>query len=389
MTGVVCVPTRRQRIPVQNPRPWSGEQVRIAGSWPSRRGQPVSVALSPSGDRLALSVGQRLSVSPILDATCGEPLLQVGCALAPGLTFSPNGSRLGFRDDDGKGQILDLAGHGPAGEPRLHPLDTTSAMAFSPRGDQLATLAPSLQGRVTVTLRGLQGEKVWDSVLTRNRLPNLGSEGMHLAWSPDGRFLACTLGGSTIWLVAAANGCAQRRFDNHSMTVTGLDWIDDGWLLSASEDATMQLWQVDDASPSTVVETIPAAGMIFVRERSTALIWSADHELLAWSLTDPPTQLWHRNPPTRSVAAHFTRLAVSAVNGLLALVDAGARTPQPLPLPMPMPKFCCSATRGWANLRSAWSWAKNHSAPPSRHTEGGSGYYLGPRNRIHRVTGRC
>ena len=72
------------------------------------------------------------------------------------------------------------------------------------------------------------------------------------------------------------------------------------------------------------METIAAAGMVFVRERRTALIWSARGELLAWSLGGTPAQLWDRDPPSRSVAAHFTRLAVSAVDGLLALVDAGA-----------------------------------------------------------------
>ena len=64
--------------------------------------------------------------------------------------------------------------------------------------------------------------------------------------------------------------------------------------------------------------------MVFVRERRTALIWSARGELLAWSLAETPAQLWDRDPPSRNVAAYFTRPAVSAVAGLLALVDAGS-----------------------------------------------------------------
>ena len=116
----------------------------------------------------------------------------------------------------------------------------------------------------------------------------------------------------------------MRQFDDHSQTVTGLSWIDDEWIVSASMDATLQVWRPDDPVSATVVETIAAAGMVFVRERRTALIWSARGELLAWSLAETPAQLWYRDPPSRSVAAHFTRLAVSAVDGLLALVDAGA-----------------------------------------------------------------
>jgi GTPase SAR1 family protein/nucleotide-binding universal stress UspA family protein len=327
---VVFVPEGQQRIPAHGQpetfRPWSRGKFRVADSWPTRRDQPVSVALSPTADRLALSVGQRLSVSMISGCSRSEPLLQLPCALAPGLTWSPGGDKLAFRDDDGKGRLLDLSGGIPAVdvEPRMEMLAVTSVMAFAPEGDRLATLAPSLPGRMTLSLLGPAQEPLWECVLTRNRMTSYRSEGVNLAWSPDGRFLACTTGMSTVWLIDAADGHWVGRFDDHSRTVTGLSWIDDDWVLSASEDATLQRWRPDGSSPSTVVETIPAAGMAFVREQSTALIWSADGELFAWSLADTPTQLWYRDPPSRSVAAHFTRLAISAVNGLLALVDAGA-----------------------------------------------------------------
>ncbi len=314
----------------QTHRPWSQAQVRVADSWPTKRGQPVSVALSPTADRLALSVGQRLSVSAISDRqTRGEPLYQLACALAPGLAWSPAGDKLAFRDVDGRCRVLSLAGEVPVvdGEVQTELLGVTSAMAFSPGGERLATLAPSLPGRMTLTLCGLRGEEFWESTLTRPRA-SYRSEGVNLAWSPDGKFLACTTGtsstASTVWLIDASDGCTVGQFDNHSDTVTGLAWIDDDWVLSASEDATLQLWRPDGSAPTTVVETISTAGMIFVGERDTALIWSGDGELFAWSLGDTPIQLWYRNPPSRNVAAHFTRLAVSAVNGLLALVDAGA-----------------------------------------------------------------
>lgn len=203
-------------------------------------------------------------------------------------------------------------------------LGVTTAMAFAPDGDRLVMLAPSLAGRMTLTLIGSGQQAMWDRVLTRNRMSSYGSEGVNLAWSPDGRLLACTTGTSTIWVINTVTGQPVRQFDGHSQTVTGLSWIDDDRILSASTDATLQVWRPDDSVPSTVVETVAAAGMVFVREQGTALIWSANGELLAWSPTEAPAQLWSRDPPSRSVAAHFTRLAVSAVNGLLALIDPGA-----------------------------------------------------------------
>ncbi len=203
-------------------------------------------------------------------------------------------------------------------------LGIASAMAFAPDGDRIVTVSPSLHGKMTLAL--IQpGHKVeWECVLASNRMSTNRSDGVNLAWSPDGRLLACTTGTSTVWLIDTANGQKIGKFDNHSLTVTGLDWMDDDRIVSASEDATLQLWRPDGSESSTVVETIPAAGMVFVRERGTALLWSAKGELFVWSLIDSPVQLWYRDPPSRSVAAHFTRLAISAVDGLLALVDAGA-----------------------------------------------------------------
>ena len=77
-------------------RLWSRGQVRVADSWPTRRGQPVSVALSPAGDRLALAVGQRLSVLDVADSSLLESPLHMACALAPGRTWSPGRRQAGI-----------------------------------------------------------------------------------------------------------------------------------------------------------------------------------------------------------------------------------------------------------------------------------------------------
>jgi small GTP-binding protein len=307
-------------------QPWAPGQVRVADSWPTRRDQPASVALSPAGDRLALAIGLRLSVADITDGVHVESRLQMPCALAPELTWSPGGDKLAFRDDDGRGRLVELSGSlASGGEGNRRSLGAVSALAFVPDDDRLAVLAQSLPGRMTLKLSRPGGKVIWERELARNRMSRGHLEGVNLAVSPDGSLLACTTGTSTVWVFETDTGQPVRQFDDHAHTVTGVSWIDDERVLSASMDATLRVWRPNDSVSSTVVETIAVAGMAFVRERGTALIWSASGELLAWSLAETPAQLWYRDPPSRSVAAHFTRLAVSAVDGLLALIDAGAK----------------------------------------------------------------
>jgi GTPase SAR1 family protein len=306
-------------------RPWSRRQVRIAGSWPNRRDQSVSVALSPAGDRLALSVGQRLSVQ---DVTGSSPVthIPVACALAPAPAWSPSGQRLAFRDDAGHGRVADLSRRASAksAEPRMSALGPASAMAFLPDGERLAVLAPTAPGRMMLMVTDPSRRVLWDEALTRKRNASSHPEGVNLAVSPSGHLLACTTGTSAVWVFDTGTGRQVRQFDDHAATVTGVSWLDDERVLSASTDATLRVWRLDDSVPCTVVETIAAAGMVFERQKRTALIWSARGELLAWSLEETPAQLWDRQPPSRSVGAYFTRPGVSAVAGLLALVDAGS-----------------------------------------------------------------
>ena len=303
----------------------------MATFWPGRRDQLVSVALSPTGDRLAHSVGPRLSVS----STAGHPRVEyrlpVLCGLSPGLTWSPDGTRLAFRDDSGQARVVDLSGLlSPGGaQARIPLLGMASALAFVPGDDRVVILAPSLPGRMTLFLTRPDGDRpdreaVWERTLPRNRTAGSRLDGVNLAVSPDGSRLACTTGTSDVWVFDTATGRPVRQFDGHEQTVTGLAWIDDERVVTAAADATLQVWCLDDAVPATVVETVAAAGMAFVRERRTALIWSTRGDLRAWFLGQTPVQLWYRDPPPRSLAALFTSLAVSAADGLLALVDPGS-----------------------------------------------------------------
>jgi len=306
--------------------PWTRRQVRTADSWPTHRDEPVSVALSPDGDRLALTVGQRIKILDISDDPGTAQQLKQSCAPTPGLAWSPGGEKLAFRDDNGQGRVIDLSGDASSqeAERQMAALGPASAVAFIPDSDRLAVVAASLPGRMTLTVIGPNRVAIWEQALTGKRMSSSHPEGVNLAVSPDGHLLACATGTSRVWVFETATGRLVGEFNEHSKTVTGLSWIDDEWLLSASTDATLRAWRPNDPVSTTVVETIAAAGLAFVRERRTALIWSARGQLVAWSLAETPAQLWERNPSARSVGAYLARPAVSAVAGMLALVDAGS-----------------------------------------------------------------
>ncbi len=103
--------------------------------------------------------------------------------------------------------MLDLYGDlGQDGQLPSETLETGSAMAFAPDGDRLAALALSLPGRMTLTLLGTDRMAISQTVLARNRMLSNRSDGVNLAWSPNGKWLACTTGTSSIWLVDAADG---------------------------------------------------------------------------------------------------------------------------------------------------------------------------------------
>lgn len=132
------------------------------------------MALSPGGDRLALSVGQRIRILGVSDDVRVAMQLKQACSLEPGLTWSPGGDKLAFRDDDGQGRVIDLSGHVSLqeAERRMAALGPASAMAFIPDSDRLAVLAASLPGQMTLVVTGPDREVIWEQVLANPAGPD-------------------------------------------------------------------------------------------------------------------------------------------------------------------------------------------------------------------------
>jgi WD40 repeat protein len=103
------------------------------------------------------------------------------------------------------------------------------------------------------------GVTLWDVASGRRRyhLEGQGGVGRAVAFTPDGRMLACQGSGYAVGVWEVATGKQRRRFAGHEAWIHALAFSPDGrWLASGSEDATALLW--DLAKPGAGNE--PAVG---------------------------------------------------------------------------------------------------------------------------------
>jgi WD40 repeat protein len=104
-----------------------------------------------------------------------------------------------------------------------------------------------------------------------------------LAWSPDGVYVAATVGREVkIW--HAQYGYRTQTLTGHARNVHAVAYSPDGkWIATASEDHTVRLWRPGTGEPAEVLlgHTRPVFG----------LSWSADSNLLASAGADG-TRVW-------------------------------------------------------------------------------------------------
>jgi dipeptidyl aminopeptidase/acylaminoacyl peptidase len=121
----------------------------------------------------------------------------------------------------------------PGAVRRLSAPGPVVALAFAPDGSSLAAVA---EGRRDVRL--------WDTKTGRplHTLAHVGSVG-GLAWSSDGRALACACSDGAVYVWDGATGRARRRLRGHAGRVAAVAFAPDGKALaSGGADGTVRLW---------------------------------------------------------------------------------------------------------------------------------------------------
>lgn len=180
---LIATVTRKNRIWI-----WDYEIQRVALNVISQIGNPRgswlnAVAISPSGEQVAVAVYDSLSV---LEVATGKVLfnsLPVHSSDITRITYSPDGSRIATASSDGSVVLWDALTGQQVGS--ILPRQDLTSLAFSPDGRRLAT----------GTLDSAAGGQVilWDTQTgLQTGAPLTGHEGSveQLAFRADGRYLA-------------------------------------------------------------------------------------------------------------------------------------------------------------------------------------------------------
>ena len=215
-------------------RLWDIADGQVLRSFPKQTQDIRTVALAPSGDRVAWAAGVAVRLG---DPATGQELSRLGghTDVVRAIAFTADGQRLVSAAEDKTVRLWDV----PAGR-EMQRMARHSAGVTSCAAD--ADGAVALSGSRDQTLR------LWDlrnGQELRVMAPSAGTV-LAVALTTDGRWAVSAHFDTLVRLWDVRAGRELRRFQGHKQMVTAVALTPDGkHLLTGSQDHTVRLWQVD------------------------------------------------------------------------------------------------------------------------------------------------
>jgi WD40 repeat protein len=306
----------------------TGESVRsfVGHDVDINEGDINDVAFSPDGSRLA-TAGDDGAVR-VWDPDTGEARWSVQSPDSLGVwgpSFSPDGSRLSATwVGEQVVRVIDVA----SGRTVLEiPSRGAWIAAFSPDGERLALAGQDQSAALVVDARS--GDEVFTLAGHQWGLD-------HVAWSPNGRWIATASIDGTVRIWDAPTGAWRSTLVGHSSRVYRVAWSPDSThLVSGSGDGTAKLWRVTDdvtrqmLSLSAFDTSSGVADVDFSTDGDRVMTGNGDVTAVRiWDVSLAGSAEWAHVPaaPAFYGTAAFTpdgeRLVASSVDGSATLWDA-------------------------------------------------------------------
>lgn len=185
------------------------------------------------------------------------------------------------------------------------------ALAWQPHSHRLTVNSPNFDG-VTI-LDAVTGAPY--AQLT-NAGGGLGANSF--AWSPDGRYLAISSDGITVWEVATQR--LHKTYPVTSQLITPIAWSPDGRLLAwGTDDGAVQVWRVATGERFGVFRVPqPLDGFLdFTNEAvAQAITWSPDSKQIAIGVFSAAVYVWRVRPGVSSQADFTWRGHAASINSV-------------------------------------------------------------------------
>jgi WD40 repeat protein len=251
---------------------------------------------------IVLKNGQRVETWHWSSGRKDGPSFDTGGGRSHAMVFTPNGQTLITGTDNGKIQIWDwpngylkqtLAGHHYAIE----------CLAVSADGEYLASTSDD------TTLRKwhlASGKQVFSTLSATYKAKPLTID-------PDGRYVISTYGhdGATLAMYDLASGSVQQILEGHQGDVNAVDFLSDGRLISASDDHTLRIWNLEDGrciQTLSNLHTDRVQAVVAAPQHDRVVSAGADGHIIRWNLsTGRPVGL----PLTYAVPTRWTEQYVS------------------------------------------------------------------------------